>query len=66
MREQLKRFYLEWANDWLSIERMAEHHDIPQDDCLTLINAGRDYFYADHTGAADAQLKNPLRRSAHR
>lgn len=48
MRETLKKFYLDYLNNWLTVKAMAEHHDISIADCLALINIGRDYHAHDH------------------
>ncbi len=36
-------FYLEFVNDWLTIERMAEHYEMPFDDCKYLLSLGSKY-----------------------
>ncbi len=33
--------YLDWKNDWLTLERMSEHYGITETDLTTLINLGR-------------------------
>jgi hypothetical protein len=33
--------YLEWVNDWLTVERMAEHYDLTTEQMLDLIEKGR-------------------------
>lgn len=62
MREQMKAFYLEYVNDWLTVSAMADYHDISLNDCLAFIEAGRDYYFADCDNHF-ATLKNANRRS---
>lgn len=40
---QLADLYLEWWNDWLTLERFAEFHGVSVDDAEALINMGRQY-----------------------
>ena len=40
---QLADLYLEWWNDWLTIERFAEFHGVSVSDATALINMGREY-----------------------
>lgn len=40
---QLADLYLEWWNDWLTVERFAEYHGVSVADATTLINMGREY-----------------------
>tara|TARA_R110000823_G_scaffold196090_2_gene327414 strand:- start:64 stop:249 length:186 start_codon:yes stop_codon:yes gene_type:complete len=55
MRQQLIAFYLEWANDFLNIDRMnkseverfAEYHSITMKDANDLINMGRFYLHEE-------------------
>lgn len=42
MKKQLIAFYLEWVNEWLTTERMAEHHGLSRRQTLTLIKLGKD------------------------
>ena len=41
-REQLNNAYLEWANDYLTIEKYAEHKGLHVDEATILINLARD------------------------
>lgn len=41
MKQALIEFYLDWFNNYLTVDRMAEHYDIPKDDCNALIEMGR-------------------------
>ena len=47
MSNQLKAFYLDWMNNYLTIEKMAEHNEMTVEDTATLINLGRSYHHAD-------------------
>ena len=40
---QLADLYLEWWNDWLTLERFAEYQGVSVDDAEALINMGRQY-----------------------
>lgn len=40
-REYLAAFYLEWVNNWLTPEAMAEGYSITKEECLAFITAGR-------------------------
>lgn len=46
-------FYLDYKNNYLSIQRMAEHHEITERICLHLVNAGKEL----HEGHVE-MLKN--------
>ena len=43
MAGQLADLYLEWWNDWLTLERFAEYHGLSVGDAEALINMGRQY-----------------------
>ena len=43
MSNQLKEFYLDWVNNYLTVEKMAEHNELTVEDTATLINLGRSY-----------------------
>lgn len=69
MREILKELALDWTNNYLTIEKIAEHHDISVEDMVTLISMGKRYHEKDveHTQAIlqrkqeeDAQLLKDL------
>ena len=42
-KNSLIRFYLEYVNNFLTIERMAEYYEMPKEDCLYLIELGKKY-----------------------
>jgi hypothetical protein len=41
MKKSLIQFYLDWVNNWLSAERMAEAYGLPAEETLRLIDIGR-------------------------
>ena len=43
MSNQLKAFYLDWMNNYLTVEKMAEHNELTVEDTAILINLGRSY-----------------------
>lgn len=43
MKQRLIDFYLDWVNNYLTIERMSEDYGISILDCEYLINLGKDY-----------------------
>ena len=47
MNKQLREFYLDWVNNYLTVETMAEHHGLDVDDAKTLISMGR-YMHHRH------------------
>jgi hypothetical protein len=36
-------FYLEYLNNFITIKRMAEYYDMPEDDCNYLVQLGKKY-----------------------
>ncbi len=44
--QQLINFYLDWVNDFLTIEGMAKHHNINEAHCRRQIEAGRSLYMA--------------------
>ena len=50
MAEKLKSFYLEWVNDYLAVERIAEDHEISVDDAELFIVLGRLYHEGSKQG----------------
>ena len=47
MNKQLREFYLDWFNNYLTVEKIAEHHGLDVDDAKALINMGR-YLHHRH------------------
>jgi len=43
-KKSVIHFYLEYLNNWLSIARMAEYCEMPETDCLYLVELGKKYF----------------------
>lgn len=42
MNKQLREFYLDWLNNYLTVETLAEHHGLDVEQARALINMGRD------------------------
>lgn len=42
-KQSVIAFYLEYVNNFLTIERMAEYYDMPFEDCKYLIEIGKKY-----------------------
>lgn len=42
--EYLIAFYLDWVNNWLTPEAMADNYGVSVVECTALINAGRAVF----------------------
>jgi len=47
MNKQLREFYLDWFNNYLTVEKIAEHHGLDVDDAKALISMGR-YMQHNH------------------
>lgn len=43
MKEKLIDLYIEFFNDFLSIDKFAEYHGITKEEAIELINIGRKY-----------------------
>ncbi len=41
MSVQVIDFYLDWVNNYLTVEKIAEHHGLDVDDARALITMGR-------------------------
>lgn len=41
MSVQVIDFYLDWFNNYLTVEKLAEHHGLDVDDAKALISMGR-------------------------
>ena len=46
-RTELKELYIDWKNNWITVEKFAEHHGLYSDDMDTLIDLGRRYYKRD-------------------
>jgi len=42
VNKQLREFYLDWVNNYLTVETMAEHHELDVEHARVLIGIGRD------------------------
>ena len=42
-KQSVIAFYLEFVNNFLTIERMAEYYEMPTEDCKYLIELGKKY-----------------------
>ena len=51
LRNSLNDIYLTWVNDYLTIERFAEHHGITLAQAMTLIDLAREIYNSNHTEA---------------
>lgn len=40
-REKIENLYLDWVNNFLTVARFAEHHDMTESKALRVINTGR-------------------------
>lgn len=43
MKEQLAIFYLQYLNDFLTVEKFAAHHGMSEQDAQDLLNLGRKF-----------------------
>lgn len=43
-KQSLIAFYLEFVNNYLTISKMAEHYEMPEDDCKYLVELGEKYL----------------------
>lgn len=44
IKNDLILFYLDWVNNWLSPESMAEYYGINTKQCIELIEIGRELY----------------------
>lgn len=47
-RQALRRLYLEWVNDYLTIEKFAEHHALHVDEAEQLVKVAQSCFENNH------------------
>lgn len=47
-RESLAALYLEWVNDYLTIEKFAEHHGLTYEEASLLIDVAQSCFENNH------------------
>lgn len=43
MKQKIIAFYLDWVNNFISTDSLAEHYGITQEEASFLINMGRKY-----------------------
>jgi adenine-specific DNA glycosylase len=43
MAKQLQTFYLDWVNNYLTVDKIAEHNEITVKDAELFIELGRSY-----------------------
>ncbi len=55
MGDQLRAFYLDWFNNYLTVEKIAEHHGLDLDDAKALIGMGR-YMHHRHVEMMDSEV----------
>ncbi len=51
MRETLIAAYLDFRNNYLTVEKYAEHNGLTEDQARKLIDLARDVFSSDHPEA---------------
>ena len=49
--ESLSEIYLDWVNNYLTIEKFAEHYGLYPKEAEILINLARDCLYEEHPEA---------------
>ena len=55
MGVQVIDFYLDWFNNYLTVETIAEHHGLDVDDAKALINMGR-YMHHRHVETMNSEV----------
>jgi hypothetical protein len=55
MNKQLREFYLDWFNNYLTVEKIAEHHGLDVDDAKALISMGR-YMHHRHVETMNREV----------
>jgi len=55
MSVQVIDFYLDWVNNYLTVETMAEHHGLDVDDAKALISMGR-YMHHRHVETMNREV----------
>ncbi len=46
-RDKLIEIYLDWVNNYISIEKFAEHNILHKDEAITLLSLGSELLYTD-------------------
>ena len=47
MRDYLKALYLDYVNNFLTVQGFADHHGLPLNEAEDIINQGRKYHVED-------------------
>lgn len=55
MSVQVIDFYLDYFNNYLTVEKIAEHHGLDVDDAKALISMGR-YMHHRHVGTMNSEV----------
>ena len=55
MSVQVIDFYLDWVNNYLTVEKLAEHHGLDVDDAKALISMGR-YLHHRHVETMNREV----------
>ena len=55
MSVQVIDFYLDWFNNYLTVEKLAEHHGLDVDDAKALICMGR-YMHDRHVETMNREV----------
>ena len=55
MSVQVIDFYLDWFNNYLTVEKIAEHHGLDVDDAKALISMGR-YMHHRHVETMNREV----------
>ena len=55
MSVQVIDFYLDWFNNYLTVEKIAEHHGLDVDDAKALISMGR-YMHHRHVETTSREV----------
>lgn len=56
MKEQLKALYLDWFNNFITLEAMASHYGLTTSQCEVLIDMGRNIYEKDILSEDNQQL----------
>ena len=59
MKKQLQEFYLDWVNNYLTMEKMAEHYGLTSEAVETLIDLGRLYHEEGVETMRKPQINEP-------
>lgn len=48
MRERLSEIYLDWCNNYLTIDKFSEHYGLTVEEGNQLLKLAKEVFYTDH------------------